>query len=304
VAADSVGFYARKLIWPHPLAIDYGRSPEVALRLPWVNALLAVTLAAAAIGLLRRAPTLCAGLAIALAALVPYLGLIPFDFQMNSTVTDHYLYLAMLGPAVVAAYLLRDRATPWWILAGVLLLALAIGSFRQARTWRDSMTLFAHALNVNPDSFVAHHTRGFLLADQRDLAGAETEYRTALRLRPGDAEANTNIGNLLGNQNRIAEALPHYQRALDAAPRDTRKMNNLAIALALLGRYDQAETLLRSGLQIDGGCADLLHANLGNVLLAQGHREAAQEQFVRALELDPNSTIARNGLARIAASQK
>ena len=304
VAADSVGFYLKQVIFPRRMAIDYGRSPDVALRSPWGNVILAAALAAAAVLLLRRTPVLAAGLLIALAALMPYLGMISFDFQINSTVTDHYLYLAMLGPAVVVAYFLRDAAKPMWVVAGAILLALAIGSFRQARTWRDSSTLFAHALDVNPDSFVAHHTLGFLLAERGDFGDAETEYHAALRLRPGDAEANFNLANLLSAQNRVPDALEYYQRALEAAPRDTRKINNFAIALARLGRSKEAEALLRSALQLDGACADLLHANLGNLLLSQGHREAAQEEFLRALELDPNSSVARNGLARIAATQK
>ena len=46
------------------------------------------------------------GALIALAALLPVLGLVPFTFQEWSTVADRYMYLAMLGAALAVGTLL------------------------------------------------------------------------------------------------------------------------------------------------------------------------------------------------------
>src|SRR5205823_5816266 len=108
LAADALMFYLRQVFFPARLGFDYGRSPD------WVlahgRAWIAVgVLANAAIiiffALPRKAPAVIAA-AIFTAGLLPVLGLVPFDFQVYSTVADHYAYLAMLGPALAVAWLM------------------------------------------------------------------------------------------------------------------------------------------------------------------------------------------------------
>src|SRR5205823_2802815 len=87
----------------------------------------------------------------------PVLGLVPFDFQVYSTVADHYVYLAMLGPAVFVGWVLTrwpQRGT--WAAGSIVLLSLAVISFRQAWTWRDSLSIARQAVRVNPRSFTWH----------------------------------------------------------------------------------------------------------------------------------------------------
>jgi protein O-mannosyl-transferase len=99
VAADAIGFYARKLVMPWNLCVAYGRTPQVVLAdpaTPWVAAGVAAALAAIVILPSLQAwrlPTL-----LFLLPLVPVLGLVPFVFQNQSTVADRYAYLSMLGP--------------------------------------------------------------------------------------------------------------------------------------------------------------------------------------------------------------
>jgi hypothetical protein len=53
-------------------------------------------------------PWLIVAFAVFVVALLPVLGLTPFNVQMISTVTDRYLYLAMLAPALAVAFLMRE----------------------------------------------------------------------------------------------------------------------------------------------------------------------------------------------------
>src|SRR5207237_1334575 len=61
---------------------------------------------AAVVALRRRCGSrlALAGILVALLFVSPVLGLVPFHFQAFSTVADHYLYPAMLGVALVAAW--------------------------------------------------------------------------------------------------------------------------------------------------------------------------------------------------------
>lgn len=112
-------------------------------------------------------------------AVLPMLGLAPFMFQYMSTVADHYLYLAMLGPAIgvtgvgvwmgrvsrasEAQTCIAEVRTPLRFGVSraaqgafiVVLGMLAVRSSEQMKAWRNDETIWAHTLAVSPDSFVA-----------------------------------------------------------------------------------------------------------------------------------------------------
>jgi Tfp pilus assembly protein PilF len=300
IALDALGFYVESLIWPVRLAFVYGRTPEMQLASPWANVLVAVAAAVLLVVVSRRLPVVAAAAAISVAALLPYLGLVPFDFQDHSTVADHYLYVAMLGPAIVLAYLMRGRSGPWWAACAVVLVALGIGSFRQTQIWRDPMTLLRHAVATNPQCATPHYALGIKLGTLNQTEAAEREYRIALSISPNHVGSHTNLGQLLTGQGRHEEALEHYQRAVEAAPHDTLKMNNLAVGLVAIGRIDEAMAVLRAALEEDERIdVELLHANLGRLLIAQGRRDEARVELEKALAIDPDLEIALRGMQQL-----
>jgi len=297
VALDVLGFYLRSLVWPARLTFVYCRTPDVQLAWPWTN--IAVALAA---GLVigwagRRWPFLVAAAAIWLAALIPYLGLVPFDYQAKSTVADHYLYLAMLGPAVGLAYALRRSRWPAWVACAGVFVVLAVVSHRQSYIWRDKMTLLDHGAAMNPGAPLPRHAKGIVLAGLNDMAGAEREFRIALKLAPDHADSHTSLAMLLTNQGRHEEALKHYRLAVEATPDNAIRRNNLAGGLVALGRIDEAIEVIRNALAgQDRSGDDLLHANLGRLLMLKGRRAEARVELEKALAINPDLENARRGL--------
>ena len=67
----------------------------------------------------------------------------------------------------------------------------------QLRFWRDSETLFRHALAVTRDNDIAHANLGVALEQQGKLDEALAEYRAAAKLAPGRYQTHNNLGNLL-----------------------------------------------------------------------------------------------------------
>src|SRR4029079_1688724 len=99
-----------------------------------------------------------------------------FLFQFYSTVADHYLYVAMLGPALVLAWMLRRfDIVPIRAAAVAWLIALAAQTFLQTAAWKDDLSLFGRAIAVNDNSFLAHNNLGdiYLNAGQPDLAAPQ-----------------------------------------------------------------------------------------------------------------------------------
>lgn len=211
VAADSVGFYLWKLAWPARLVPDYGRHDYRGLL-----SLAPAAILVALILLRLKTPLLLAGYLIFLAALLPVLGFVPFDFQEISNVADRYMYLPMLGAALaLAAVMSRFDSVAIRAGAFAVLIAFGIRTFEQAQIWRSTQTLFARNLEVNPRSWLACNNLG---AEEADPAAAERILRRSVMLKPDYADARINLGAVLAEQGRLAEAIEQFEIAIRLRP--------------------------------------------------------------------------------------
>ncbi len=304
IAADALAFYLTKVVWPARLIPDYGRSPQWLLGRTemWLTWLVPAAAIALCIALRRRAPVLVAGFAVFVISLLPMLGITSFDFQTYSTVADRYVYLALLGPALIMAVAVAGQPIRWPAAAAGLAVVVVLAALtrHQVHYWRDSHTLFEHTLIVNPSSVGAHRVLAFTLATERDDAGAAEHYRAALHLKPDDAFSLYNLGNLYARQRRFDEAVEQYRRAVEIDPRNLRAANNLAVALALLGREDEALRELERVLHIDPRNADAL-TNRAVVYQQRGETKAAIDSYRAALRINPNHPQARKRLEELGA---
>jgi tetratricopeptide (TPR) repeat protein len=274
VAADAIGFYVQKLLYPAHFAADYERTPHWLLGHPGAFAWGGLVIAAGG-GLLcisRRFLWLRAPLAIFPAALLPVLGLTPFDFQAYSTVADRYMYLPMIGAAMLLSlFLQRCRPVAGAAITAALLMILAPLSFAQTLAWQDTGTLTAQQLRYDPQSSTGHKMRAEWLSSTNHPAEAETEFRAAIAAieaegRHGEGGVWYGYGNLLLREKRYSEAIEIYCRGLPRMADDQKP---------------------------------LVHNNLGIALFETGNLEAARAEFVTALSLDPNLRQARQNLARL-----
>jgi Tfp pilus assembly protein PilF len=270
VAADTIAFALAKIAWPFRLAVDYGRSPTWLMNSPqraftWivVALLLAMTL-----WMWRRrrdaSPWAMASLLLLAAGMAPYLGMVKFDFQYDSTFADRYAYLGMFGVALAVAFALSARPTRGaYAAVACAIVIFAIRSVVQAGVWRDTRSLMGATLATNPHSYVAHNILGFLDARDRNLDDAIAHDRAALRTQPHDAAAHYNLANALFMRSsapgELEEAVEHYRAAAASVasgmspypPPAAMVQNNLAAALARLGRLDEAEQAYRAALALD-----------------------------------------------------
>jgi hypothetical protein len=254
VAGDALAFYLRQIALPAHLALDYGRSPDVIGASRW--ALLAWIVPIAVIGALwlvrRRASAVAVGGAIFFIALAPVLGFRPFGAQVYSSVTDHYLYLPMIGVALAAAW--AGARVPVKVACAValpVLVALAVKSWHQTWTWQNSTTLFTHNLRVNPRSWTSHVNLAADALLRGDYALAERHSREGAAIRPTDGLIHMNLGVALLLQNRFDEAAGSLQTAVKLAPYDPSARVWLARAFFHLGRTDDAAEQYRAALRLD-----------------------------------------------------
>ncbi len=299
VAADAVGFYLRQLVWPRHLAIDYGRSPK------WLMAngsaglaigATVVVIAALVVG--RRHRMVWAATGIFLTVLAPVSGIVKFDFQVFSTVADRYAYLAMLGPALLLTAAMARWPKPGVAVGvGLALAAYGARAYAATRAWRDSGALFAAALEVNPTSLAANNASGQMLAKAGDFDGAFAAYRRALGRDPDYAITHYNFANALLLAGGATEAVAEYELAMRGLDYPF-IANNYSVALVGLGRFDEAEAVLRKALVRWSGNTEL-HTNLGQLLAIKGAVAEGMVELRTAIRLDPTNRKAAENLAKL-----
>ncbi len=304
-ALVSYAAYLGKMIYPAGLVIFYPHVPLPAWQVVGAGlALVAGSLLV--IRLAPRRPWLLVGWLWYVVTLLPVIGLVQVG---DLAMADRYTYVPLIGPFIMLAWSAAElaRRRPAWrsmlaASAGVLLAGCAVATGLQLRYWRSSMTLFEHAVEVIPDSYVAQLSLGNALAEQGRLDDAIAHYSAALRVKPDLAKAHGNLGVILARQGKLEEAVAHYAEALRLNPDLPETHNNLGAALAERGRIEEAIAHYDRALRLRPDYPDA-HTNLGMALEAQGKIDLAIAHYAEALRLDPDHPGARLNLNRALAAR-
>src|SRR5438093_568804 len=108
--------------------------------------------------------------------------------------------------------------------------------------------------------------------------------------------AHANLASALALQGRTDEAVAHYEAALRRDSASAPARNNLGLALARSGRTREAVAVYRDLLAASPDYVEA-HYNLGAVLAGEGRLEEAIVEFSTALRLRPDLAAARRALA-------
>jgi tetratricopeptide (TPR) repeat protein len=286
---NAVVAYVRYLwntIWPTNLAVIYP-PPD---RLRWgalLGAVAVLGIISALVWVARqRSPCLLTGWLWFLGTLVPVIGLVQVG---NQALADRYTYIPLLGIFVAVCYGAWDLAARFRfspaavsLLVGPLLLGLMATTSLQLRYWKNSETLFAHAVAVTRDNSVAEVNLGAAYDQQGRKREALIHYREGLR---------------------IAEEHPHLSDTIATPAQKAVAYANLGGAFEQAGYAEEAAALYRQALDFDPGRADL-HEHLGSLLANLDQPDEAMRQLTQAARFAPTdprphflmgSTSFRNG---------
>jgi protein O-mannosyl-transferase len=316
-AVTSYVIYAWKTLWPAHLAVFYPH-PNDTLAFGQVAGAMVflVAVTAAAIVCRSRRPYLLTGWFWYLVMLVPVIGLVQVGEQGYA---DRYTYLPHIGLFMVMVWFAGDvvtvrrsrlRLAVTSAIAVLIILGLAWVAFIQASYWRNSETLWTHALAVTSDNDVAHNNLGYLCADRGDMDKALSHFESAARIRSGkrdphydlaSAFVQMNLGDALARKGRSDEAMVHYQEAIRLQPNYGDAYYNRGSVLFAQGRIDEAIADWEKALQIQPNDADA-HTGLGNAFLQKGSPRDAIAHYETALALAPEDPHSRNNIAWVLAT--
>ncbi len=291
-ALTAYAAYLGKMLWPARLAVFYphpGREPRVGAAV--AGGLILLLLTAAAWRLRRRAPYLTAGWFWDLISLVPVIGLVQVGAQ---SMADRYTYLPSMGMSLavawgLAVFLHRRRVCRALLFpaAATLLGTLAFLSIGQVLVWRDSETLFNHALLVTENNWVAHNNLGNALVEKGMLEEGKRHYLSALRIKPDYDTASYNLGNAFLREGKLEEAITWYRRAVTVNPDYFKAWLTLGLLESRLGEYAGAERDYGEALRVNPGDAEVRN-NLGVALSAEGRYDEALDAFAAAVRARPD----------------
>ena len=301
IAADAIAFYLRQLVLPLHLAPFYGRTPAsvFASGAAWWTWIVPVIAFAAAIASWRRSLVPITALCMLVLGVAPVLGLVPFEFQVNSTTADRYVYLALLGPALLLAWWLKTRpGRTTCAVAAIVVAAYALRTVVQVGYWKSTRTILEHSLTVNAQSDFAHGNLGHVLAAQGEAEAALVHLREAVRLRPDSAQNRLNLGSYLGQTGNIADALEQLEEAVRLDPEYASARATLATALASQGQPARAIEELREATRLEPEFA-LAYLQLGALLEQSQDPAGAETAYCEALRLDDGLNDARLSLGSL-----
>ncbi len=121
-----------------------------------------------------------------------------------------------------------------------------------ADAWNKSEILLAKALELDPNSSLAHVLVGMTkLQYHCDRTGAEKEIQRALELNPGDMDAVDYYSYYLLEIGRTDEAIAEKKKVLEHDPVSVGTSTELGLYFLSAGRYDDAIQQLRNALELD-----------------------------------------------------
>ncbi|MCP4345682.1 MAG: tetratricopeptide repeat protein [Desulfobacterales bacterium] len=303
-ALISYAAYIGKMIWPHNLMAFY---PYRRIMPIWAAILILGIISVMAVISFRKHPYFIVGWLWFMGTLVPVIGLFKFG---SHAMADRYTYVPYMGLYIIIAWTvpgilsrLGQKRVVLSLVSAVYLSALMITAWTHTGYWANSITLFQHAIDVDPDNYRGHNNLAVALDEKGRKNEAAFHYSEAIRIKPEHYTARNNLGLIMAAQGRAEEAVSHYSVILSLYPHDLSVLNNLAMVLAGQGKIDEAVRHLTDALRTSPNDANTLN-NMGVALFKQGKNNEAIICFQKALKINPDFAFANNNLKKTLAIQK
>jgi Flp pilus assembly protein TadD len=291
-ALTSYWKYVQKSFWPENLAVYYPHPRGVDAPAALLAMLVLAAVSVLAWRTRRDRPWLLTGWLWFVGTLVPVIGFVQFGPQAWA---DRFSYLPTIGLAIALAWEVHARtasARPARIVAvaaaAIAVSALAVASARQVARWHDTRTLFAWTAKVMPENTVVRLWLGDEYIREARPTRAIREYQAVLRYEPQNASVHDDLAVALAAVGRMDEAREHLVTALELQP-SPEGWFNLGTLDARVGRTDDAIRELRTASEMAPD-QPRTHVRLATVLFDAGHFADAAHELEAAIRLSPGDS--------------
>ncbi len=276
VTLNSLAFYFKKIIFPHPLGWYYGFN-TIEIEKPWsatpaFSFLVHLFLFGWALYGLRKKSFYSLAILLYLFAIAPFINVTTL---LPGIVAERVMFFASVGFCLALALILtkiarmdlenlKPKVNPVFIILIVTVLGLySVRVISRNKDWKDELTLFGGDITYLDKSVIAHEKYGILLqqtyqqsgSPERDrwmLEKALKQYQRALELLPDSPESLSRIGEIIATEyNRPKEAMPYFEKVIAAYPDDARFNFDLAYCYELQNDFNAAIHYYHKAMRAD-----------------------------------------------------
>jgi tetratricopeptide (TPR) repeat protein len=288
-AVISVGRYLLKIFLPVNLSVNYPLEP-ISMPALALSAIALIVISFIVWRLRNRNRCWLAGWLWFLGTLVPVIGLVQVG---HASMADRYAYVPSIGIFVALVFGLHEwcrsvpaRAKIFTAALWLAPLVCILWTERQLSYWRNTETLFRHALAVTDHNDTAHGCLGAAFEQQGRITDAIEEYREALKANPHHYQLHYVIGRALEKLNQPRPALVEYVAGLDNAPQSAMFHSAASSALATLGNNSMAFAEIAEAERFDPNFAEP-HLVAAKIYFQQGKDDQAKSELQAACGITP-----------------
>lgn len=300
--------YIIKMIWPHNLAVYYPYPQTLPLWQVSGAVLMLICISFLVFREIKSKPYLAVGWLWYIGTLLPVIGLV--QAGLWPAIADRFAYVPFIGLFFIITWGVPDLVVQWHykeiklaaIAAAVFAILSAI-TYLQVGYWRNSITLFKHALDITYNNHIAHHKLGEALQLQNKTVAAAKHYSEALRIKPDFFETHLNLGIILRDEGKLNESIDYFSKALRLKSDRVEPYFELGITLEKQGNFDAAIRNYLEALRIKPDYAKA-HNNLGIILASEKKDKEAIFHLYEAIRIDSNYSDAYYNLGIIYADQR
>jgi len=273
-AVNAYAMYLWNMVWPTRLAPLYPHPGDSLAGWRVVVAAIVLIAITACAWKFRTRRYLPVGWFFFLGTLVPVIGLVQVG---EAAMADRYAYIPLIGIFVMIAFGVGDlleRMKAGVVAVGVavaVMVALCFMTYQQVAYWHSNEELWSHTIAVTSNNFVAEDNLGGALILEGKEEQAHPHFEAAALINPRDPMSHSNLGTYDLSHGQVSTAIQHYQAAVESTS--------------------------------DPGLLAQTYANLGAAYRITGQLAEAQENYNKALRLNPNQFNAWLGLGLIAQRQ-
>jgi tetratricopeptide (TPR) repeat protein len=295
-------FYLDKVLAPIRLTMVYPRWDSAIASPLACGPTAMMIICGVAIWMFRKswARPLAMGLGCFIITLLPVMSFFNMSFMKFSFVADHLVYVSALPVVVMVVCLscwltgryMRNRYMT--IGLGVILLgACSLLSYQRVGVFRNPVTLWTRALEVNDRSWTAWSNRAVKYEQQGRHEEAVYGHTKALELGPRDSTLWSNRGIVYSKQGKNDLAIADFTRSIEINPRFAKAYSGRAVAWTQKKRYDVAIKDFDMALRYDRENPETLN-NRAITHMNQRNYDKAIADATRAIRLRPDYAEAYN----------
>ncbi len=274
-----------------------------------VAAIIVIVAAIALVRYRKRVPGLVVMAICYVGVLSPILGIAQSGPQL---VADKYAYLGCIPWAIAFGFgwmwLARrkreetDRAQQMIlpsVIALVVIAGLAVLTWKQSTHWKNSYTLWAHSVEVEPECALAQMNLGLLEKQQGNIDVAISHYEKSRQIEPNNAPLLANLALALrqklpenpqpSDYDRLIEL---HKEAIAIQPHLPDLYFAMGNTLVEAGKNDEALAALRKCVQVRKKAGQIAHPKyhraLGTLYMKLKQWDNASLEYESALKLETN----------------